>query len=71
MKTTNMQTIIRKELRDMEIQNGETLDHKTQIILRRACAGDSIKKTESFHRALNSITKGNHLVQGAPLTLNQ
>jgi hypothetical protein len=55
----------------MEIQNGETLDHKTQIILRRACAGDSIKKTESFHRALNSITTGNHLVQGAPLTLNQ
>ena len=64
-----MKTLIRKNLREMGIRNGETLDHKTQNILCRACAGESIKKIEAFHAALNSMTTGNHSVNGAPLTL--
>jgi succinyl-CoA synthetase beta subunit len=33
MTTSTMKTRIRKELREMEISNGETLDHTTQMAL--------------------------------------
>jgi len=64
-----MKTLIRKKLREMGFSNGETLDHKSQITLYRACAGETSEKVETFHRAFNEITTGNHSVSGAPLTL--
>lgn len=65
-----MKTIIRKELRKTGISNGETLDHKTQIMLCQSCAGESIKKIEEFWIALKSMTIGNHIVNGEQLTLS-
>jgi hypothetical protein len=69
MKTSSMKTLIRKELREMGFINGETIDHKSQMTLCRACAGETSEKVETFHRALNEITNGNHSVSGAPLTI--
>ena len=69
MKTETMKTLIRKELREMEISNGEILDHKTQIRLCRSIAGDNCTKINSFHLALNSMTTGNHVIQGSDLIL--
>ena len=69
MKTSSMKTLIRKELREMGFCNGETLDHKAQMILCRACAGETSEKVETFHGALNGMTTGNHSVSGAPLTI--
>jgi hypothetical protein len=53
----------------MEFSNGETIEHKSQMILCRACAGETSEKVETFHRAFNEITTGNYSVSGAPLTL--
>ncbi len=69
MKTETMKTLIRKELREMGISNGEILDHKTQIRLCRSTAGDNSTKINSFHLALNSMTTGNHVIQGSDLIL--
>jgi hypothetical protein len=69
MKTETMKTLIRKELREMGISNGEILDHKTQIRLCRSIAGDNSTKINSFHLALNSMTTGNHVIQGSDLIL--
>jgi len=64
-----MKTAIKKEILEMGYVNGETLDHKAQSILCKACAGDLPIKVERFHHALREITTGNHTVNGSPLIL--
>jgi len=64
-----MQTAIKKEISEMGYVNGDTLDHKAQARLCRACAGDSPVKVEQFHSAFREITTGNHIVNGSPLIL--
>jgi hypothetical protein len=64
-----MKTAIKKQILEMGYTNGETLDHKAQSMLCRACAGDSPNKVERFHRLFREMTTGNHTLNGSPLTL--
>ena len=64
-----MKTAIRKELRERNIHNGDILDHRAQVSLSRACAGDSPEKVSAFWAALHALTSGDYVKQGAPLTI--